>query len=185
MNIRSAVLLALATLAPLGAARAQVSNPLKFTIFAGAALPVGDTQDAVKTGYTVGGAVDLRVPLSPLGFRGEVVYSGLEAKGLGGTGVDADVSDFGANVNAVLWLPTATPVRPYITGGPSFSRLKVSASSGTLSGSESENRWGLNIGGGLQFALGDLGTRFDVRYRRISTDGDAFSIIPITFGLTF
>jgi opacity protein-like surface antigen len=185
MTIRTALLLALAALAPLGTARAQVSNPLKFTIFAGAALPVGDTQDAVKTGYTVGGALDLRVPLSPIGFRGEIVYSGLEAKGLSGTGVDADVTDFGANLNAVLWLPTATPVRPYITGGPSFSRLKIGVSSGTFSDSESQNEWGFNVGGGLQFALGDLGTRFDVRYRRISTEGEAFSIIPITFGITF
>ena len=185
MKIRSAVLLALATLAPLGAARAQVSNPVKFTIFAGAALPVGDTQDAVNTGYTVGGALDFRVPLSPIGFRGELVYSGLEAKGLSGSGVDADVTDFGANLNAVLWLPTATPLRPYITGGPSFSRLKVGVSSGSFSESESSNEWGFNIGGGLQFALGDLGTRLDVRYRRISTEGDAFSIIPITFGITF
>ena len=185
MKIRMAVLLALATLAPLGTARAQVSNPLKFTIFAGAALPVGDTQDAVKTGYTVGGALDLRVPLSPIGFRGELVYSGLEAKGLSGTGVEADVSDFGANLNAVLWVPTATPLRPYITGGPSFSRLKVSASGLGASESESENEWGFNLGGGLQFGLGGLGTRLDVRYRRISTEGTAFSIIPITFGVTF
>ena len=185
MKIRMAVLLALATLAPLGAVRAQVSNPLKFTIFAGAALPVGDKQDAVKTGYTVGGALDLRVPLSPIGFRGELVYSGLEAKGLSGTGVEADVSDLGANLNAVLWLPTATPLRPYLTGGPSFSRLKVSASGFGASESESENEWGFNLGGGLQFGLGGLGTRVDVRYRRISTEGSAFSIIPITFGVTF
>ena len=185
MKIRTAVLLALATLAPLGAARAQVSSPLKFTIFGGAALPVGDTQDAVKTGYTVGGALDLRVPLSPIGFRGEVVYSALEAKGLSGTGVEADVTDLGANLNAVLWLPTATPLRPYVTGGPSFSRLKVSASGFGASESESQNEWGFNIGGGLQFALGALGTRLDVRYRRISSEGEAFSIIPITFGITF
>lgn len=180
MKIRSAVLLALATFAPLGAARAQVSNPVKFTIFAGAALPVGDTQDAFKTGYTVGGALDLRVPLSPVGFRGELVYSGLDGKGL----LEGDdISDFGANVNAVLWLPTATPLRPYLTGGPSYSRLKYSQSG--ISDSQSENEWGFNIGGGLQFSLGDLGTRLDVRYRRISTEGDAFSIIPITFGITF
>jgi opacity protein-like surface antigen len=174
------VLLALATLAPLGAARAQVSNPLKFTIFGGAALPVGDTQDFYKTGYTVGGALDLRVPLSPLGFRGELAYSGLDGKGL----LDGDnITDLGANLNAVLWLPTATPLRPYITGGPSYSRLKYEQ--GGVSGSQSDNEWGFNIGGGLQFGLGDLGTRLDIRYRRLSSEGEAFSIIPITFGVTF
>jgi opacity protein-like surface antigen len=187
MKIRTAVLLSLVTLAPLGATHAQVSNPLKFTIFAGAALPVGDTQDVVETGYTVGGAVDLRVPLSPLGFRGEVVYSALDVKEslLVGTGADASVSDFGVNLNGVLWLPNPTPVRPYFTAGPSFSRLKGTVSSGSVSDSESENHWGFNAGAGIQFSLGELGTRLDVRYRRISSEGDSFSIIPITFGLTF
>jgi opacity protein-like surface antigen len=181
MKIRTAVLLALATLAPLAAGQAQVSNPLKFTIFGGAALPVGDTQDALKTGYTVGGALDLRVPLSPLGFRGEVAYSGFDAKGLSGTGVDADLKDLGINANVVFWLSNPTPAKPYLTGGPSWSHL-----TGTIAGSsDSSNEWGFNLGGGLQFSLGDLGTRLDVRYRRISSDGDSFSVIPITFGLTF
>jgi opacity protein-like surface antigen len=185
MRIRTAVLATLVTLAPLATAQAQISNPLKFTIFGGAALPVGDTQDAVKTGYTVGGALDFRVPLSPIGFRGEVVYSALDVKGLGGTGVDADVSDLGANANVVFWLPNPTPVRPYFTGGPSYSRLKGTFSGGGISESESENHWGFNVGAGLQFALGDLGTRLDVRYRRISAEDGSFSIIPITFGVTF
>ena len=185
MKIRTAVLLALATIAPIGAARAQVSNPLKFTIFAGAAVPVGDTQDAAKTGYTVGGALDLRVPLSPIGFRGELVYSGLEAKGSGST-QSADYTDLGANLNAVVWLPTPTMgvIRPYFTGGPSYSRFKTETS-GVVNLSDTQNIWGFNAGAGLQFSLGALGTRFDVRYRRLSSEGEAFSIIPITFGLTF
>lgn len=183
MKIRAAVLLSLATyalLSPASTAQAQISNPVKFTIFGGAAFPVGDTRDFYKTGYTVGGALDLRVPLSPLGIRGEVVYSALDAKGLSGTGVDADVTDFGANLNLVGWLPTlpGAPVQAYFTGGPSFSRLKPS-------GFEAENHWGFNLGAGLQFSLGGLGTRLDARYRRISTDGEAFSIIPLTFGITF
>ena len=185
MRFRTAVLVSLVTLAPLGAAGAQISNPLKFTIFGGAALPVGDTQDAVKTGYTVGGALDLRVPLSPVGFRGEVVYSGLEAKGSGST-QSVDFTDFGANANIVAWLPTPTAglIRPYFTAGPSYSHFKTEAS-GVLSGSGSDNRWGFNAGAGIQFSLGELGTRFDVRYRRISLEGGSFQIVPVTFGLTF
>jgi opacity protein-like surface antigen len=191
MKIRAAALLTLATFATLSgasSAQAQISNPVKFTIFGGAALPVGDTKDAVKTGYTVGGALDFRVPLSPLGIRGEVVYSGLDAKGLDGSGFNADVSDFGANINLVGWLPTlpGAPMQAYFTGGPSFSHLKVSASGNGLSESAAENHWGFNLGAGLQFSLGGLGTRLDARYRRISMgDGDNFSIIPITFGITF
>jgi opacity protein-like surface antigen len=175
MKIRTAVLLSLITLVPLGTSQAQISNPLKFTIFAGAALPVGDTQDAVKTGYTIGGALDFRVPLSPIGVRGEVLYSGFDSKLS-----DESGSDLGFNTNVVAWLPVPTGglIQPYLTAGPSFSRLDGSSS-------EAENKWGFNAGGGLQFALGGLGTRLDVRYRRISTEGSSFQYIPITFGVTF
>jgi opacity protein-like surface antigen len=188
MKMRAAVLLTLATFATLSAAstaQAQISNPVKFTIFGGAALPVSDTQDFYKTGYTVGGALDFRVPLSPVGLRGEVVYSGLDVKD--NLASDGKVSDFGANANVVLWLPNVgSPVTAYFTGGPSFSHLSFSEPAGSGSVSFSENHWGFNVGAGLQFALGGLGTRLDARYRRISAgDGDAFSIIPITFGITF
>src|SRR3954469_12485255 len=77
-------LAAVATFASPAVARAQVSNPLKFTVFGGAALPSGDAGDQFKTGYTVGGAVDLRAPLMPVGLRGELSYSSLGAKDTGG-----------------------------------------------------------------------------------------------------
>lgn len=176
MKIRTAVFLAFATIAPLASGQAQISNPLKFTIFGGAALPVGDSQDFYNTGYTVGGALDFRAPLTPVGVRGELTYSGFDVKG---TLVDGSTKDLGVNANLVYWLPNPTPVKPYIAGGPSWSRYTFSNVSG------SDNAWGFNLGGGLQFSLGELGTRLDVRYRRISKEGDAFSVIPITFGITF
>jgi hypothetical protein len=173
MKIRTAVTLALVMLAPFGTMRAQISNPIKFTLFGGAALPVGDTQDGVNTGYTVGGALDFRVPLSPVGIRGELTYSGFDAKAS-----SASVKDVGVNANLVYWLQNPTPAKPYIAGGPSWSHQSVEGFDGV-------NAWGFNLGGGLQFALGELGTRLDVRYRRISKDGGSFSVIPITFGITF
>ena len=173
MKIRNAVLLALAVMAPLASGRAQVSNPLKFTLFGGAALPVGNFQDSYNTGYTVGGALDFRVPLSPVGVRGELTYSGFDSKN-----TSASLKDLGVNANLVYWLQNPTPAKPYIAGGPSWSHWSREGFDGT-------NAWGFNLGGGLQFGLGDLGTRLDVRYRRLSKDGGSVSVIPITFGITF
>ncbi len=184
---RTSLLLSLAALATFGSAsiaRAQVSNPLKLTVFGGAALPVGDSQDNLKTGYSVGGALDWRMPVSPIGIRGEVTYSGFDAKGLSGTGVSANLKDLGVNANLVYWITSPTPVKPYLAAGPSWSH-QTGTVSGAVSGSDSENAWGFNAGGGLQFALGTLGTRLDVRYRRLTKDGNSFSVIPITFGITF
>ena len=192
---RTTVLFSLAALVSIGSAsiaQAQVANPLKFTVFAGAALPTGDLKDGANVGYTLGGALDYHVPLSAIGFRGEGTYSSFGAKDTGGAD-DADLSDLGANANVVFWLPSAgSPAHAYLTGGPSFSRIKVSASSGSVSASVSDNNWGFNVGGGLDFPLGALSTRLDVRYKRISSDnffgsGESGTVqyIPITFGLTF
>jgi len=188
MKKRTTLFFSLAALASIGSAsiaRAQVANTVKFTVFGGAALPVGDSQDELNTGYTVGGALDLRAPLSPLGFRAELTYSGFDAKGLGGTGVDANLKDLGVNANLVYWVTSPTPVKPYLTGGPSWSHQSATASGGGSTISGSDNAWGFNLGGGIQFPLGELGTRLDVRYRRLSKNGDSFSVIPITFGITF
>jgi opacity protein-like surface antigen len=179
-------LAAVATFASPVVARAQVSNPLKFTVFGGAELPSGDVKDDFKTGYTVGGAVDLRAPLMPVGLRGELTYSSLGAKDTGGL-ESLKMTDLGGNVNAVLWLPSAgTPLTAYLTGGPSYGHVKVTASDSGFDGSISEDKWGFNVGGGIDFALSGLSTRLDVRYRQISLDdGGKLKTVPITFGITF
>ncbi len=180
-------LAAVATIASPVAARAQVSNPLKFTVFGGAALPSGNTSDGLKTGYNVGGAVDLRAPLMPMGLRGELTYSKLDAKDNQGL-QSLNVSDFGGNLNGVVWLPSAgSPLTAYFTGGPTYTRIAFNASDSGTSASANEKHWGFNVGAGIDFALSGLSTRLDVRYRQISmgSGNDAFKTIPITFGITF
>jgi opacity protein-like surface antigen len=121
----------------------------------------------------------------PVGFRGEVLYSSFDAKDLTVPGGNADATEFGANANVVMWIPvpTAGLVRPYLTAGPSYSRLELSPTGAP--GSTTASRWGFNAGGGVQFSLGEMGVRFDARYRRISTDNEAFTYAPVTVGITF
>src|SRR4029079_5581096 len=143
------VLFSLAALVSIGSAsvaQAQVANPLKFTVFAGAALPTGDLKDGADIGYTLGAAMDYHVPVSTIGFRGEGSYTSFGAKDTGGAD-DADLSDLGLNANLVFWLPNpGSPVKAYLTGGPSYSRTKVSVSAGNVDASVSDNNWGFNVG---------------------------------------
>ena len=179
-------LAAVATFASPVVARAQVSNPLKFTVFGGAALPSGDARDNLKTGYTVGGAVDLHAPLMPVGLRGELTYSSMNAKDTGGAG-SASMNDFGGNANAVFWLPSlpGAPLSAYLTGGPTYARVEAKASDSGVDLAVSKKGWGFNVGAGIDFHLSGLSTRLDARYRQISLgDGDNFKTIPITFGIT-
>jgi opacity protein-like surface antigen len=169
-------------------AQKPVSSPFTITAFAGAVIPIGDSSDDLNAGYTLGGAADFRSsPSTPVGVRAEVSYSSLGAKGLAGTGVSARATDFGGNLNLVLWFPMTAPssFSPYITAGPSFSRLEGSASSGNTSISVTENHFGFNGGGGIDVAVGSMAVRIDARYKRISTDGSSFQTIPVTFGIRF
>jgi len=169
-----------------GSAGAQVTKPLSFTIFGGAVMPTGDAGDVLNTGWTAGGALDLSVPASPFGARLEGSYTRFGVQGLSGTGVDANTSDLGFNLNLVMTVANTGLVKPYLTAGPSFSNLKVSASDGTTSQSDSESHWGFNAGGGIDFGLGGLGARVDLRYKHISTgDGSSYTSIPLTFGIRF
>ena len=185
MRIRTAAIVALVVLAPVGTGQAQLSNPLQFTLFGGAALPMDKTSDLVKTGFSVGGALDYKLPLLPFGARAEVMYSGFDARTLDVIGASADVNDFGANLNFVSWIPTPTAglIRPYLTAGPSYSRLDESPTGAP--GGATLNRWGFNAGLGIQFSLGGLGARFDARYRRLSREPDDFTYVPVTFGIAF
>lgn len=182
MRNRLLVPAALLLLFAAGSAGAQLPS---FTLFGGAVMPTGDAGDALNTGWTAGAALDMHVPVTPFGFRVEGAYARYGVQGLSGSGITAHTSDLGVNANVVMTVVNAGLVKPYLTAGPSWSNIKVSASDGTSSGSDSESKFGFNAGGGIDFGLGGLGARIDLRYKRISTSGSAFTTIPLTFGIRF
>ena len=187
MTLRRFVSASLLVAAP-ALAHAQAAIPLSpfsFTISAGALLPTGDASKSYNTGYQVGAAVDLSIPLSPIGFRGEVNYGSLNAKPSGG--FTGDTKDFGGNLNVVYGLMQPIPFapKPYVTGGGSYSHISSSATSGSTTISASSNHYGFNLGGGVDWTLAGFGVRLDARYRQINGDGGSFKTIPITFGIKF
>lgn len=181
MRIRLLVPVAMLLLA-VGTAGAQIPS---ITLFGGAVMPTGDAGDGLNAGFTAGAALDMHVPATPFGVRAEGSYSRFGLQGLAGSGIDAHTSDLGFNLNAVMTILPLPLIKPYITAGPSYSNLKVSASDGTNSGSESEGHWGYNAGAGLDFGVGPIGMRLDVRYKHISVDGGSWTSVPMTLGFRF
>jgi len=183
MAVAGAVLLAPSMLS------AQIAKPLSFAVYGGASMPMGDASDAFNTGYTVGGSMDLRAPVMPFGLRGELGYSSMSMKGLS-AGASAKSTDLGGNLNIVTWMPSVI-VKPYLTAGGSYSHIGVSASDGTNSLSASENHFGFNAGGGIDFPLGPIPARIDIRYKQISMGKDdqgntaSLKTVPLTFGIRF
>ena len=181
MRIRLFVPVAMLLLAA-GSAGAQIPS---ITLFGGAVVPTGDAGDGLNAGFIAGAALDMHMPATPFGLRAEGSYSRFGLQGITGSGVDAHTSDLGFNLNAVMTLVSLPLIKPYITAGPSYSSLKFSGTDGTTSVSGSEGHWGYNAGGGIDFGIGPIGMRMDVRYKHISVDGGSWTSVPLTLGFRF
>jgi opacity protein-like surface antigen len=158
------------------AARAQVG----VGVSAGLSMPTGDFGKAFKSGYSVNGLIGVSMPMSPIGFRGEVGYNSWDGKSnVGLDGVTA--SSLSGTANVVLQVPGMVVAKPYVIGGLGYHRLKID--DGTDNASDSKLGW--NVGGGLGFGLGTLSTMIEARYVTINTEGGSTHYVPVTFGIMF
>ena len=184
----AAALLSL-TLAP--AAHAQAQMMPHFGISAGASIPQSSFGDGVNTGYNVNGMINIGVPLSPLGFRGEVGWNRFD---LSGNNVSGNVRMVNGAVNVVLAPSTVMTAKPYFIAGLGVYNVKSTgnATGGILSGavpttSTADTRLGFNGGIGFAFGLGPVGTLLEARYVNVnsSDNSGSLSFVPISFGITF
>ena len=184
----AAALLSL-TLAPDAHAQAQMMP--HFGISAGASIPQSSFGDGVNTGYNVNGMINIGVPLSPLGFRGEVGWNRFD---LSGNNVSGNVRMVNGAVNVVLAPSTVMTAKPYFIAGLGVYNVKSTgnATGGILSGavpttSTADTRLGFNGGIGFGFGLGPVGTLLEARYVNVnsSDNSGSLSFVPISFGITF
>lgn len=184
----AAALLSL-SLAP--AAHAQAQTMPHFGISAGASIPQSSFGDGVNTGYNVNGLVNVGIPLSPLGFRGEVGWNRFD---LSGNSVSGNVRMVNGAVNVVLAPSTVMTAKPYFIAGLGVYNVKTSVNStgGIISGNpftsaSSDTRLGFNGGIGFAFGLGSVGTLLEARYVNVnsSNNSGSLSFVPISFGITF
>jgi opacity protein-like surface antigen len=167
-------------------AQAQFASPIRFSVHAGAALPMSDAADFYDLGFRVGAGLELRPPLSPIGFRLEGAFDRLS--------MDQDYLDaLGAeNGHASIWSITANGVLSpavsplYFIGGVGFYSGKETAEEGGISvSSESETDFGFNLGAGFQLPLTGFSAFIEGRWHRINVDGDDVDYIPVVFGIRF
>jgi opacity protein-like surface antigen len=159
-------------------AQAQ-ANPISFGVTGGATKALGDFGDNVDLGYHVGALVQWNGPSLPVGIRGDVVFHRFSVKD------DNDNFDILAGtVNAVWMFPTQSgaPVSPYLIGGVGYYHMTESC---TDCPSSSDNKFGLNGGGGISFPLSGFSAFVEARYHHIFTDGGSSSMIPISVGIVF
>jgi len=150
-------------------------------VSAGLSMPTGDLGDSYKSGYSVNGLIGVTMPLSPIGFRGEVGYNSWDGKS--GTLADGSTaSSLSGTANVILQVPGMIVAKPYVIGGLGYNHLKFDAGSNL---STTENKLGWNVGGGLNFGLGTLSTMLEARYVTINAEGGSIHYVPVTFGIMF
>jgi opacity protein-like surface antigen len=158
-------------------ARAQVG----VGVSAGVSVPTGDFGKDFKSGYSVNGLIGFTMPMSPLGFRGEVGYNSWDGKSAAASGVTA--SSLSGTANIVLQVPGMIVAKPYLIAGVGEHRMKLDF--GSTLGNSTENKLGWNVGGGLNFGLGTLSTMLEARYITVNTSGGSTHYVPVTFGIMF
>jgi opacity protein-like surface antigen len=160
--------------APSATAGAQDFNPFEIGGAIGAAIPVGDLDDAANVGYNATFILGYKPTFSPLGFRFDAAYNqfGLEAGG------DVDIPSFTAN--AVFELPTGG-FTPYVIGGAGLYRVDEFF----VFPGESQNKFGWNAGAGISMPLSGFRVFVEARYNQVNLDGPDATFVPITFGAIF
>jgi Outer membrane protein beta-barrel domain len=170
-KLSAAVLSGILVFAPLTTASAQIA----LSVAGGLSAPVSDLGDVADLGYNIGVGIDFGGTRRPVGAR---IEGGLNGFGL--EGVDESFRIVSGTANAIVNFSQRTD-SPYLIGGLGIYNSK-------LGDFDSDNATGINIGGGLRFPLGQLGTFVEARYHTTLSDdqrGGRLQFIPITFGIVF
>lgn len=179
----AAAVAGLALFAGTAAAQSSTASTTRptFGIAAGLALPTGDFGDAFSSGFNVTGHVGFEPSTVPVGLRLEGMYNRFDLKGAGS--VDGNASILGFTGNAILG-GTAAPgsIRPYAIGGLGVYNTKVSSD---LGDGDSETKFGLNAGAGIDVPLSGIAVFFEARFHYVMTEGSKLTFIPITVGVKF
>lgn len=161
-------------------ARAQVSTvvkPVQFGIAAGVAIPTSDLSDFASTGFNGTVMVGLNPAMIPLGIRIDGAYNQFSLKDAFG---DGDVKIISVTGNFVYKF-AGVNFSPYAIGGAGLYNADLEVPGFPT---ESENKFGWNLGGGISLPLSGFDTFIEARYHQVQTDTPV-KFVPITFGIMF
>jgi Outer membrane protein beta-barrel domain len=169
------VFLSLMALGCIAASTASAQH-VKVSVGAGGVLPSGDYSTLDNAGWHVLGAVEVGIPMSPLGVRVDGMYSQTSHEGgflSGSTTLSGGAADLVYRIGA-----PAVPVKFYLLAGVGYYNVDL--------GLGSESDIGYNGGAGLSFGLGGMNLFAEARYISVQTSGSsALTFVPITAGLAF
>lgn len=162
---------------------APAAKPVSFGVAGGMSLPTGDFGDAAKSGFNVSGLVQFQQPTWPVAIRVEAQYDQFSGKDIVGGG---KAKFFGGLANVLYNFPNKSTVKPYVTGGLGFFHIKGEEGDACTSDcSSSTNKFGFDVGAGLEFQLTGMSTFIEANWQSVQTEGSATRMIPIRVGIKF
>ena len=191
--IGAGALLIAATAHAQGTAGATSGRPFKLGGALGATVPLGDFADGADLGFHLGGLIEYKPEAFPVNLRGEITYhrNGLKSDFFSDESpifddIDGNVSMFNFIGNAIVpFGDPASTARPYAIGGLGLYRLKFSGDVEGFDVSDTETKFGLNIGGGFTFNLSGFETFVEARFHSVFTEESNTNFIPLSFGFKF
>jgi len=170
-------MIAVAGIAAAAPAQGQGYNPFEIGASGGIAFPTGDLANIAGTGYNIALHAGYKPQFTPIGIRAEAAWNQF---GLDNANGSANIAAFTGNV--IFGMPMGTSFSPYVIGGAGLYRPSVDING---AGSEADNNFGWNIGGGVKIPLSGFETFIEARYNAVSANGGTLSFIPLTVGVNF
>jgi opacity protein-like surface antigen len=176
-------------------AEAQSLNPISFGVAGGMSFPTGDDRDFVKNGYHGEVMLGIHLPTAPIWFRVDGFYHKFDGKD---SFADASAQIIGGTGNIVWDVPSAGPVKMYVTGGAGVynikqevevpilvadKRLRLGVATETVEAKDT--KFGVNGGVGVRFTLAGINPFVEARYHSVFTDSENTNVIPVTVGIMF
>lgn len=163
-----------------GAAPAKAQF-VHFGVTGGLSIPTGDQADASNKGYNGGLLLAFKAPMTPFGLRADASLHHFGGKDInvGGSSINASTNLWMATANATFGLPLPSPVKPYAIAGMGMYGTITTING--VPGSTSDTNFGINAGVGVSFSR----LFVEARYHRISTEGSATTVLPLSLGIMF
>jgi opacity protein-like surface antigen len=175
-------LLAASTLAS-RTVQAQQGTGAEFSLGGGLDLPLGDFDDAAKTGFHGMAGVSFIPNAWPVGIQVDGNYSRFSDD----TPLDVKFQMIYGTADIVYKFKSSedSKFRPYLIGGGGVYNFKATGDDVPDVGDNSVTKFGLNAGAGFDIKAGAAGLFLEGRFHDIFTSGSNTKFIPITVGVRF
>ncbi|MGZ8379858.1 MAG: outer membrane beta-barrel protein [Gemmatirosa sp.] len=154
-----------------------ITRPVSIGITGGLTVPTGDAGDFLESGFNAGALLEFTSATLPVAFRINGEYQRFSGKNAPSNAVDLRIISGTADV---VYKFGGVMARPYVLGGVGLFNVGA-----TVEDADSENKFGFNVGAGLELPLSGITAFADVRYQSIQTEGNATNLIPIRVGIRF